>query len=221
MMVILVWLSVVVAAEMEQDSTEAVESQVIESMVLVDDGEFWIDSHEVTNAEYARFVSATGHRVPSPVDTGIRGWNKWVKMKPPKGYEQHPVVGVDWWDATSYCDWAGKRLPLEREWERACRGLIAYALPWGEAPINRDRANYDPTGRSMHGTVAAGSLPEGSSPYGATEMVGNVWEWTRNKGVLRGGGWNNTDGLTRCSGRYRAMPASRDHAFGLRCVKRK
>lgn len=70
-MVILAWLCVAVAPETEQASTEVVQPQVIESMVLVDDGEFWIDSHEVTNAEYARFVASTGHRVPSPVDTGL------------------------------------------------------------------------------------------------------------------------------------------------------
>jgi hypothetical protein len=106
-MVILAWLCVAVAAETEEASTEVVQPQVIESMVLVDDGEFWIDSHEVTNAEYARFVASTGHRVPSPVDTGIRGWNKWTKTMPPEGYEQYPVVGIDWWDASSYCDGRG------------------------------------------------------------------------------------------------------------------
>ena len=216
--VLLLWGAV--GADAAPDSTLQAPAQVIESMVLVDDG-FWIDRHEVTNAAYARFVDATGHRPPSPVDTGIRPWNRWSGNDPPEGFEHHPVVGTDWWDANAFCGWAGKRLPSEAEWVRACRGLVAYPFPWGEAPINRDRANYDPTGRSTHGTVPAGSLPEGASPYGATEMVGKGWEWTRNKGVLRGGGWNNTDGLTRCSGRYRAMPASRDHAFGFRCVKRK
>jgi hypothetical protein len=60
-------------------------------------------------------------------------------------------------------------------------------FPRGEDPINRNRANYDPTVQSIHGTLAAGSLPEGASLYGDTEMVGNVWEWEEKK-VLRSGG---------------------------------
>ena len=190
-----------------------------EDMVLVVDGGFWIDTHEVTNAAYARFILETRHRVPAPTDSGLRLWNSWKDGKPRVGFERYPVVGVDWWEAEAYCGWMDKRLPSEAEWERACQGLVAFPYPWGETAIDREHANYDPTGRSRYGTVEVGSLPKGASPYGAMEMVGNVWEWTTNKGVLRGGAWNNTDGLVRCTGRYRAMPASRDHAFGFRCAK--
>lgn len=79
-----------------------------DDMVLVTDGGFWIDTHEVTNAAYAAFVEATSHRPPSYVDNGPRVWNKWVGGAPPVGYEHHPVVGVDWWDAEAYCAWSGK-----------------------------------------------------------------------------------------------------------------
>ena len=112
----------------------AVNEGVDETVLLVDGG-FWIDTHEVTKEAYASFVDETKRRAPSSIGRGLRRWNAWEDGKPPDGYEWHPVVGVDWWDAEVYCEWAGKRLPTEDEWGQACTGLVSYPYPWGIADI--------------------------------------------------------------------------------------
>ncbi|RMF89553.1 MAG: formylglycine-generating enzyme family protein, partial [Nitrospinota bacterium] len=80
---------------------------------------FYIDKYEVTNRLYQRFVEATGHRKPEYWgDSDLNG-------------PEQPVVGVSWYDAKAYCEWAGKRLPTEAEWEKAARGTDGRTYPWG------------------------------------------------------------------------------------------
>lgn len=84
---------------------------------------FLMDKFEVTNESYSKFTGATGHRKPF----------HWIGGKVPAGKENLPVYNVSWDDANAFCQWAGKRLPTEAEWERAARGGVDFTLyPWGD-----------------------------------------------------------------------------------------
>ena len=123
---------------------------------------FYVDVHEVTNAEYKRFIDATGKAPPGHWDRGIYL----------EGEERHPVVGVSWEDAAAYAKWAGKRLPTEAEWEKAARGTRGNAYPWG--------TKWDPEAlnRLPDRAMPVMSFEKGKSPYGCHDMAGSVWEWT-------------------------------------------
>ncbi|MBI1929795.1 SUMF1/EgtB/PvdO family nonheme iron enzyme, partial [Candidatus Poribacteria bacterium] len=126
---------------------------------------FWIDRCEVTNAQYEKFMKATGHRAP-------KFWNDDKFNKP-----DHPVVCVSWGDAVAYAQWAGKRLPTEAEWEKAARGrLVGKLYPWGNS-ISHDNANIMGTGGRdrWKDTSPVGSFPPNG--YGLYDMAGNVQEW--------------------------------------------
>ncbi len=85
------------------------------------------------------------------------------------------MVKVTWNDAVAFCEWAGKRLPTEPEWEKAARGTDGRVYPWGDN-FDASLANVKATG--LRGTTAVGSFPDGASPFGVEDMAGNVWEWT-------------------------------------------
>jgi iron(II)-dependent oxidoreductase len=125
---------------------------------------FVIDKTEVTNAQYKEFVDKTSHRTPS----------HWVNGTFPEGAAQLPVVNVSWQDAADYAKWAGKRLPTEIEWEVAARGTDGRLYPWG-SNWDTSAANVDQKNGALK---AVGSYPAGVSPCGASDMIGNVWEWT-------------------------------------------
>jgi len=121
---------------------------------------FYIDVYEVTNAQYQKFVDAMGHPAPSY-------WND-AKYNAP----DQPVVGVTWYDAAAYCQWAGKRLPTEAEWEKAARGgLVSKKYPWGDS-IDSGKANYN---SNVGKTTPVGKYPPNG--YSLYDMAGNVWEW--------------------------------------------
>lgn len=98
----------------------------------------------------------------------------------PPSYTSHPVVQVSWHDAVSFCKWLSDRtgvafrLPTEAEWEKAARGSDGRIYPWGNRPPTPSHANYNDM---VGGTTPVGSYPAGVSPYGAYDMIGNVWEW--------------------------------------------
>jgi len=154
-----------------------------------------------------------------------------------KQYPNRPVVGVSWFEAAAYCSWAGGRLPTEAEWERAARGPEGTQYPWGnEPPLDASRANY---GNAIGHPSPVGLFPNGSTPEGLCDMLGNVFEWCgdwfgpyetgsqenpagpkqgeANK-VLRGGAWNGTPRGVRVSIRVDGGPSARGVFIGFRCA---
>jgi formylglycine-generating enzyme required for sulfatase activity len=122
---------------------------------------YLIDKYEVSNKDYGDFVKATGHPAPAY-------WDDPRLNKP-----QQPVVGVNWIDAKTYCEYRGKRLPTEAEWEKAARGPHGNLYPWGN-DFDSSKANYD---RHHDATMPIDAHPEGASYYGVYNMAGNVFEW--------------------------------------------
>ncbi|SEG75526.1 Formylglycine-generating enzyme, required for sulfatase activity, contains SUMF1/FGE domain [Thermomonospora echinospora] len=125
---------------------------------------FYIDVFPTTNADYARFVAATGH--PSP--------QHWNGNNPPDGIFDHPVVFVTWHDATAYAQWAAKALPTSQQWEKAARGTRGDTYPWG-SQLTPAKCNVRES--DLRTTTPVNRYHSGVSPYGVYDMCGNTWEW--------------------------------------------
>ncbi len=192
---------------------------------------FSIDKFEVTNKKYLEFVQATDRPYTSEGYAGVAGRN-------PLTGPQQPVMGVSWYDAQSYCQWAGLRLPTEAEWEKAARGTDGRLYPWGDGEPDTARANCD---SRLDSTTAVGSFPQGASPYGAHDMAGNLWEWVQDgydpeyyawspyenppgpvratKAVFRGGSWLTPPDMLRSSNRNSDIPTRKSRDVGFRCAR--
>jgi len=130
---------------------------------------FWIDKTEVTNQQYKRCVAEGVCVLPSNLKSPMRSayYNE-------SEFDNYPVIYINWYKAQAYCEWAGRRLPTEAEWEKAARGTDARIYPWGNTVPDGTLVNYNSTDND---TTPVGMYSSGQSPYGAVDMAGNVWEW--------------------------------------------
>ena len=178
---------------------------------------FYMDTTEVTVGQFKEFVRETGYEYDR--------WDDVAKYSPT---DKHPMILVSWFDATAYCEWAGKRLPTEKEWEFAARGgLIGKEFPWGDdESIAREYANFEGTeGRDKWDKQIE---PVGSfkpNGYGLYDMAGNVWEWCQDwysedkkNRVLRGGSWLFNSNFLRVATRKNDLPSYSNYYYGFRCV---
>lgn len=188
--------------------------------------DFLMDRREVTNAEYAEFCRTTGRDLPE--FWGID------EFRSGPGYPDHPVVGVTWHDARTFCEWRGMRLPTEAEWEFAARGgLEGKKWPWGDE-IDSEKANFNPS----EGLKPVGSYPPNA--YGLFDMAGNTAEWVgdwydpdfyaespaenptgpeKSKyRSVRGGGWHSGPYCTRVYRRLGLLAYWVDINVGFRCA---
>lgn len=148
---------------------------------------YWIDRTPVTFAQYHEFIVATEYLPPL---RGVsRSWEKcylpylWEsKKRSPKEYAEMPMIFVSWYDAFAYCEWTGKSLPTEWEWEKAARGTDGRTFPWGEDPNASQYCHCletDDLVSEMH-LASVNAFPQGISPYGCLDMLGNASEWCLN-----------------------------------------
>jgi len=203
---------------------------------------FYIDRTEVTNEQFATFLNVMGNQE--------QGRSTWLDAKSDyarihevdgiwqvdPGYELYPVVEVSWFGANSYCEWAGKRLPTEAEWEKAARGVDGRNYPWGDK-IDCTLANFKGCAEEV---APVGSYPQGASPYGALDMAGNAMEWAAdwygedyykldpvpdplgpqegNMRVMRGGSWLSMANFLRVALRDKQRPDDSGYINGFRCA---
>jgi len=201
--------------------SECFEDEIPTRRMWVD--EFWMDATEVTVAAYRRCVEAGTCSAPNM--GGNCTWNV-------GGREQHPVNCVDWNQARAYCDWAGKRLPTEAEWERAARGGTTDARYGELARIAWHGSGMDKATEAVERKQA--------NAYGLCDMLGNVWEWTddwywnygsrgrpgANPGgpaghqrSLRGGAYTSIARFARASARFAGRLNTWNDSYGFRCAR--
>ena len=157
---------------------------------------FWIDTYPVTNAQFKKFLDST-HYHPQDDLNFLRDWKGGSF---PAGWDNKPVTWVSLEDARAYAAWAGKRLPHEWEWQYAAQGSDGRMYPWGN-DWNASAVPVPDKSRTMRGPDAVDAHPQGKSPFGVMDLVGNVWQWTEEftddhtrGAILRGGEYYQPQG---------------------------
>ncbi len=237
----------------------------------VDVAAFAVARYPVTNAQFKLFMDGGGYNPDAAwwsdaarvwlarddaTTKGLDDWQRRTFKDKPKFWADprfgiarpnHPVVGVNWYEATAFCRWLTQylndryvyRLPGEAEWEYAARGSERRMYPWGGAAPDGEHANYYEV---CDGTTAVGCFPAGATPgTGLLDMAGNVLEWTRSayqsypydptdgredgaepaqkRFTLRGGSWNLQPLYLRAASRYDGSPDSHDQDVGFRLAR--
>lgn len=205
-------------------------------MLRVGEGGLRVDAHEVSNRQMAAFLNEMGNpRVQGVLLLEVASRGALIEevdglFRAKEGFADHPAVEVSFAGARAYCEWAGKRLPTEEEWYRACSGPDSLTYPWGNefdpAPPDSARvANFSGGEDGFMRTAPVGSFPAGRSSYGLFDMGGNVWEWTvgtEEKPMLRGGSFANSNLFARCSERDDPNAAHtfyKGDSVGFRCAQ--
>jgi formylglycine-generating enzyme required for sulfatase activity len=191
---------------------------------------FWIDKTEVTNAMYAKCVQDGQCNPPSHISSSTRD-----RYYGNPEFDNYPVIWVTWNTANKYCEWAGRRLPTEAEWEKSARGESAFIYPWGNEELDSNRLN-----NSGDDTTEVGKYPLGASPYGALDMAGNVAEWVADwysetyyqnlistnplgpssgtERVIRGGTYGSGSSFYSAYDRNGIIPGGSAPYYGIRCA---
>jgi gamma-glutamyl hercynylcysteine S-oxide synthase len=192
---------------------------------------FYLDRTPVTNAEFKKFLDAT-HYHPQDDHNFLRGWQN---GNFPNGWDNKPVTWVSIEDARAYAAWSGKRLPHEWEWQYAAQSVDGRSYPWGNDwnPQALPAVDSSPAMRSLAGVK---DFPEGASPFGVLDLIGNISQWTdeyrdphTRAAIVRGGAAYQPRGSIWYfpqtyrldeHGKYLLMSPGRDRAgtIGLRCV---
>jgi iron(II)-dependent oxidoreductase len=215
---------------------------------------YYLDRYPITNAQFYQFVANGGYEQmaiwdpeiwPALLDfvdaTGHPGPRYWREGRFPRNEDNHPVVGVSWYEAVAYARWAGKRLPTAAEWVKAGswpvsipgHPLLLRRYPWGEA-MDRGRANLWGSGPGR--TVSVYEFPGGVSVGGVHQLIGNVWEWTADNfnpdgddagafsvqtklKSIRGGAFDTyLDCQATCHFESGDVALARKHNIGFRCA---
>jgi len=205
---------------------------------------YWIDRTEVTVDDYAACVTDGACTAPDP-NSSFDTYCNASSNRP----GDHPMNCVNWSQGEAYCAWRGKRYPTEAEWEKAARGTDARVYPWGATPPTCNEAVFfyltiGVAGCGLDHTWPVGSKPLGASPYGALDLIGNVWEWVHDyydasyyasspandpQGpassitglrTIRGDAWDDSHStFVRGAARLYNFPTSWSHAIGFRCAR--
>ena len=205
---------------------------------------FYMGKTEVTNAQYRRFVEASGYEGKADVDPDpdydlyLRHWRGKSIMS---NEDDYPVVWVSWKNAGAFCRWAGLSLPSEAQWEYACRAGTTTSYYFGDDRKEFDKYGWANSSKEYHTHPVAGKLPNG---WGFYDMGGNVWEWVADDYVdyeyadkyglpptdgsarldgkmtkaLRGGSWGNGSVVCASGSRHNSAPTNASSEFGFRVV---
>jgi ergothioneine biosynthesis protein EgtB len=233
---------------MGSDAAEALDNERSRHLCYLE--AYSIDRYPVTCRQYRDFMESGGYQHPDWWSADGWKWLQSAKVSRPlywsenPAFNNHPVCGVSWYEAEAYCNFTGKRLPSEAEWEKAASwdatNQTYRIYPWGEEQPNGSLCNH---GNNIANTSPVDAFPKGASAAGCCDMLGNVWEWTAStfdaypgfesypyRGysqvyfdgehrVLKGGSWATFPQALRSSFRNWYYPGVRQIIAGFRCAK--